>query len=695
MSDMGPVIHHQLEEEPQSDESQQRYRKLGLTGFVTLLLVTAYCTSPLDRTSNLRSIEFAPMQTDDTQGDEATDTSDSGATSTSESRLRTINIGIGCPEFQVAFDGATPGDSTPFRSFTLIKGVGYAYVALHFSKLWMPRGTSVVLRAVEGFDTPDRTLNLSESYPSGYSYDNVLASPILAKEFRIEFYRSEGNQDSVDDDLIAETFSVTDSDSKCFGFVVDSYYYVLMDDSNPIVATDESLCVTDNTKRAICYYADNTTQTAYLASRAVARLNIPKGSGESASCTGWLLGNQGHILTNYHCVSTDAEATGTTVEFMAEESACSDGVSCRSNECGGKMVSFTTIAVHLSEALDYALLKLPTNGAQTAQTYGYLRLKTREGVVGEQLYIPQHPMGKNKRISLEDDFSTNLALQSLSASTCGAIGYAYSGDTKIGSSGSPVLSFSDHGVVALHHCGEMCANTGIPAKDIIADLKANGVDVAEFDGIDDGSSHSANSERFPQYTPPVPEAAQPLTSRLTLDGAIILASGYVSVDKIEFTLSRDTEVSFSVVSVEIADNDTFIDLNGDCRASYLDSNMYLFPKGSSTPVFFVDDSEVSANTEDGSINYRDPFTFTFLKRGSYILAVAPMGSSGDDALAGKTKAEYPPEIYSCRTRSSYGSYRLKVSSTIGENPFTFTSLPAAIGIDPSLCHKTAETICAG
>lgn len=52
------------------------------------------------------------------------------------------------------------------------------------------------------------------------------------------------------------------------------------------------------------------------------------------------------------------------------------------------MVSFTTDLVHSSEELDYALLKLPTNGAQTAQTYGYLRLKTRDGVVGEQLYIP-------------------------------------------------------------------------------------------------------------------------------------------------------------------------------------------------------------------------------------------------------------------------------------------------------------------
>lgn len=147
----------------------------------------------------------------------------------------------------------------------------------------------------------------------------------------------------------------------------------------------------------------------------------------------------------------------------------------------------------------------------------------------------------------------------------------------------PSVILFDHGVVALHHCGEMCGNTGIPAKRIVADLMANGIDVAVFDGIDDGSSHTANSERFPAYSPPVAEAALPLTSRLTLDGAIILASGYVSVDKVEFTLTRDTDVSFAVVSVEIADNGSFIDLNGDCRATYLDSIVYLFPKDGTTP----------------------------------------------------------------------------------------------------------------
>ncbi|GMF27473.1 unnamed protein product [Phytophthora lilii] len=582
-------------------------------------------------------------------------TSNSISSGSNDSSLRFVNVAMGCPELQISFDSAAPGSSTPFRSFTLTKGTGYAYVQLHFSKLWVPRGTSVMLRAVEGFDVADSQLNLSTTYLSSKTYSDILTPPVLSKELRLDFYRNEGSRNTTDSDLTEDGFNVTDSKSKCYGFVVDSYYYVLVDDANPLVATVESVCAADNTKEAVCFYDDTTSRPAYLAARSVARLFITKGSNIFASCTGWLLGNQGHIMTNHHCVATDTEASSATVEFMVEASKCNGTASCTWKECRGNMVSVTTKLVRANEALDYALLKLPSNGAEIAQTYGYLRLKTRDGVVGEQVYIPQHPLGNRKRIALVDDYTSKVALLSLSASSCGTTGYSYSGDTQSGSSGSPVVSYSDHGVVALHHCGDMCGNTGIPAKNIVADLKANGIDVALFDGIDDGSSPTANFERLPAYSPPVAAVVLPLKSRLKLDGAIVLANGFVSTDKLEFTLAKDTDVVFDVFSVEMADNDTFIDLNGDCRASYMDAIIYLFPKGDSTPVFFADDSSVDASIKDGSVSFRDPYKRTFLKKGSYILAIAPTGSSEEDALAGKFKAEYPPEIYTCRARGSYGS----------------------------------------
>ncbi|KUF85627.1 Myotubularin protein [Phytophthora nicotianae] len=665
MDDLNVATPHRLNVETPSDDRQHRNTMLSLSGLLLLMVLAAYATNPTSFNSNVHSAAFTPMETDDPTI--STNGAIDAAPPTSESTSRSVNIGMGCPEFQLAYDSATPGSSTPFRSFTLTKGSGYAHVGLRFSKLWMPSGVSVILRAVEGFDTPDRMLNLSRNYPSGRNYGNVVAPPVLTKEFRIEFYRDETSPDTVDEtDFIGNAFSVADSDSKCFGFVVDSYDYVLMNSKEPIVATGASICAADNTKNAICYFDDVTTRTAYLASRSVARLKIPKGSGEWASCTGWLLGNQGHIMTNYHCVSTDEEASGTRVEFMAEDKSCSDSFSCALGECEGGVVAISTELVHASEELDYALLKLPASGVEAAQSYGYLRLKTRAGVVGEQLYIPQHPMGKNKRIAVEDDYASN----------------------------GPRYFISDHGVVALHHCGEMCANTGIPAKDIVADLDAKGINLAEFDGIDDGSNSIETPSGSSVY-PASPRSTLALTSRLTLDGVIILASGFVTIDKVEFTLTKDSAVSFAVISVEIADNESFVDLNGDCRASYLDSVMYLFPKDSSNSVFFVDDSNANDFTAGGSVSFRDPHKTTLLKKGSYVLAIAPTGSSSDDALTGKAKVSDAPEIYSCRTRSSYGSYRLRISSTEGQNPFQFTRLPATVGIDSTQCHKTAEAICSG
>ncbi len=49
----------------------------------------------------------------------------------------------------------------------------------------------------------------------------------------------------------------------------------------------------------------------------------------------------------------------------------------------------------------------------------------------------------------------------------------YRADTQGGSSGSPVVAYSDHQVIALHHCGSSSINTGVLIEQVIAGLGGN------------------------------------------------------------------------------------------------------------------------------------------------------------------------------------------------------------------------------
>jgi len=359
-----------------SKRTSTRRHFLGILVSAAFMLVAANATdSEIVACTADEADSVHPIHTD---ASEPTLANDLTSSSSSDSTLRTMNIVLGCPEFQHAFDSATPGSMAPFRSFTLTKGTGYAYVELHFSKLWVPRGVSVVLHAVEGFDVEDTKLNLSTSYPSGRAYGEVVAPPVLSKEFRLEFYRNGGSRNTTDAEFAVDEFNVTDTATKCYGFVLDSYYYVLVDDTNPLVATVESICAADNTKPAVCYYDDSTTRTAYLAARSVARLFITKSRNVFASCTGWLLGNQGHVMTNYHCVASDAEARSTTVEFMVESSKCNGTASCTWKECKGAMVAATTKLVRANEALDLWLLANEDSGRRGRRAALYPAASARQ-----------------------------------------------------------------------------------------------------------------------------------------------------------------------------------------------------------------------------------------------------------------------------------------------------------------------------
>lgn len=243
-----------------------------------------------------------------------------------------------------------------------------------------------------------------------------------------------------------------------------------------------SICDYDVSKEAKCLLSDETSpefKKMYDVSRAALRLS-KKGRPH---CTGWLVGDEGHILTNNHCIANQREADAIIFEAMAEGANCT--VDCASSlACGGEIIHEKPVQViHTggNTQKDYTLLQLPEEDRKAAvEKYGFLRLRRSGPVVGERIYIAQHPAGWGKRIATNDGDEQGTIMDIDHYTSCGRdqVGWnlfeseyfneskslyqvTYRLDTMGGSSGSPVISAVDHAVVAIHHCGgcSLYANT--------------------------------------------------------------------------------------------------------------------------------------------------------------------------------------------------------------------------------------------
>lgn len=210
--------------------------------------------------------------------------------------------------------------------------------------------------------------------------------------------------------------------SNCAGFRLATVHYAARGATHPS-STYETICGVDNSRESACYkYLNDVTSVADR----IIRLTISKASG-TFYCTGWLVGCEGHVMTNEHCIGTQADAENVKFEFMAQGELCSDDCA-RGGACPGVIHARSAQLVAVDAALDYALLKLNTNVDVNA-LYGYLQMRESGPVMNERLYIAQHPAGKGKRIARVNEGSY-ARIVSLTRSGCAPNQAAYYADTE-------------------------------------------------------------------------------------------------------------------------------------------------------------------------------------------------------------------------------------------------------------------------
>jgi len=340
---------------------------------------------------------------------------------------------------------------------------GATYISVHFERMDLADGDYVVVRSPDGSQYWDYTR--FGRHDLGATPEGFFATHIKG------------------DTVVIELF--TSGEDGRWGFAIDKYGRGYNDDeirwfwsqglgeemNLPRPTEDpESLCGADDTGEAKCYQASE--PAIYESSRAVARL-LQSGA---IHCTGWLVGNAGHVMTNEHCITSQPQLDNIDFEFMAEGPDCA--TNCATPfACPGTIEASGGTFVTDDAALDYALV-IPDTSTGTSTnlpvTYGFMKLRQSGAVLDERIYHPQHPAGWGKRIGVFSTYPDDVTMggfnyaSSLSETPCsggpGDVGYWT--DTQGGSSGSPVLGYSDHKVVALHHCrGSAYCTTGNPLTD--------------------------------------------------------------------------------------------------------------------------------------------------------------------------------------------------------------------------------------
>jgi V8-like Glu-specific endopeptidase len=170
-------------------------------------------------------------------------------------------------------------------------------------------------------------------------------------------------------------------------------------------------------------------------------------------CSGSNVSPLNMLLTNEHCIGSQADCDDAEFVFRYYRTGCNDGSATttdwQSFRCDQLVASspFVSCDQGLSD-LDFSL---NTVVGDPAATFGWVRPDPTPLTDGEAIYIVQHPAGRPQEITHGSGSDVDVDGTVLR--------YYGTLDTDGGSSGSPIFRESDGLLVGLHHCGD-CSSPG-------------------------------------------------------------------------------------------------------------------------------------------------------------------------------------------------------------------------------------------
>ncbi|RLN89115.1 hypothetical protein BBJ28_00015633 [Nothophytophthora sp. Chile5] len=324
---------------------------------------------------------------------------------------------------------------------------------LHFSSIDLASGARLLVSALNGSDS--QTL---ESQASG-----VTTTPISGNGVTLQFVPP------------TDRCNASASSMRLDGMGYEN------SEVTQTTGEEREICgAKDTMKNVVCFASGSDADKAMVnRAKAVMRTQLTRDDNAIVTCTAWLWGNQGHIVTNNHCFSSQEMVDAAKFEFDVQTTGCDDSCTFATCPVGKTLAGKDNVKFIKSDSgLDYAVLQITADAASFVSAYAYLQVRSSAPSQGEEIYIPQQPKGGAKKIAKtdNDDDSEAATVQDTDHTvTVSGVTYshliAYAADTDEGSSGSPVLSRVDNTVVGLHRIGD-CDNAATPSDQLATALRA-------------------------------------------------------------------------------------------------------------------------------------------------------------------------------------------------------------------------------